>query len=83
VGDNSYDILFGKARISGGQAPTMTLLAEVMDDDANITTLRLTLHLDSSLQNIDQGPIDIEILSTRSTIGGLWTLGGSGQISLL
>ena len=84
AGDTSYDILFGKARITGGQAQqTMTLVAQIMDDDANVTTLKLTLNLDSSLQDIDQGLVDVEVLSTKSTIGDSWTLEGSGQILLL
>ncbi|MGI0003231.1 MAG: hypothetical protein ACRD91_03295, partial [Nitrosopumilaceae archaeon] len=54
VGENIYDLAFGKARVSSsgpsGEKGSMVLIGEVIDFEGNQNTLRLTLDLAESLE---------------------------------
>jgi len=84
--DNTeYELIFGKARISStgtsGEKDSMVLLAHVVDETGNDTTVKLLIDFEIPLEG-DYGlePIDFQIKSPQSTFSGEWTLSGSGQI---
>ncbi len=85
--DNTeYELIFGKARISStgtsGEKDSMVLLAHVVDETGNDTTVKLLIDFEIPLEG-DYGlePIDFQIKSPQSTFSGEWTLSGSGQIT--
>ncbi len=87
--DNTeYELIFGKARISStgtsGEKDSMVLLAHVVDETGNDTTVKLLIDFEIPLEG-DYGlePIDFQIKSPQSTFSGEWTLSGSGQITAL
>ncbi len=87
VGDNIYDVVFGKARISStgpsGEKDSMVLILQAIDSEGNENTIRLTLHFDSALEgDFGTEPIELEIIK-NSKISGQWSLSASGQLSLL
>ncbi len=87
VGDNIYDVVFGKARISStgpsGEKDSMVLILQTIDSEGNENTIRLTLHFDSALEgDFGTEPIELEIIK-NSKISGQWSLSASGQLSLL
>lgn len=84
VGQTTYDIVFGKARITdsqSGQGSFILLVAEVMDEDGNITTMRVNLNSSQSFQTTNTQPLDLEIGSPQSKIAGKWLLEGTGSLS--
>ncbi len=87
VGDNIYDVVFGKARISSsgpsGEKDSMVLILQAMDTEGNTNTIRLGLNFGSALEG-DFGvePIELETVS-NSKISGQWSLNVSGELSLL
>lgn len=86
VGDKFYDIVFGKARLSSsgpsGEKGSMTVLGQVIDEQGNVNTIRLTLDGTINLDDFSES-IDFEINPLRSKIASQWNLGGTGQLSLL
>jgi len=85
VGENIYDLAFGKARVSSsgpsGEKDSMVLIGEVIDFEGNQNTLRLTLDLAESLEGeFGSVPIDFEILS-QSKISRQWSVSAQGQLS--
>ncbi len=87
VGDNIYDVVFGKARISStgpsGEKDSMVLILQAIDSEGNGNTIRLTLNFDSALEgDFGTEPIELEIIK-NSKISGQWSLSASGQLSLL
>jgi len=85
--DNTeYELIFGKARVSStgtsGEKDSMVLLAHVVDETGNDTTVKLLMNFEITLEG-DYGlePIDFQIKSPQSTFSGEWTLSGSGQIT--
>ncbi len=87
VGNNIYDVVFGKARISStgtsGEKDSMVLILQSIDSEENENTIRLTIHFESPLEGeFGTEPIGFEI-SPRSKISGQWSLGAVGQLSLL
>ncbi len=87
VGDNIYDVVFGKARISSsgssGEKDSMVLLVQTIDSEGNGNTIRLNLNFDSALEgDFGTEPIELEIIK-NSKISGQWSLSASGQLSLL
>jgi len=87
VGDNIYDVVFGKARISSsgssGEKDTMVLILQTIDSDGNGNTIRLTLDFESALEgDFGTEPIELQIIK-NSKISGQWSLSASGQLSLL
>jgi len=87
VGDNIYDVIFGKARISSsgpsGEKDSMVLILQTMDAEGNTNTIRLGIDFDSALEgDFGTEPIELEIIK-NSKISGQWSLSASGQLSLL
>ena len=86
VGDNIYDVAFGKARVSTGisdEKDSMVLILQTIDIEGNNNTVRLTLTFDSALEgDFGTDPIEFKIKG-NSKISGQWLLSGSGQLSLL
>jgi len=87
VGDNIYDVVFGKARISSsgssGEKDSMVLIVQTIDSEGNGNTIRLTLDFESALEgDFGTEPIELEIIK-NSKISGQWSLSASGQLSLL
>ncbi|KAG2479188.1 MAG: hypothetical protein NPMRTH1_80004 [Nitrosopumilales archaeon] len=87
VGDNIYDVIFGKARISSsgpsGEKDSMVLILQAMDTEGNTNTIRLGIDFDSALEgDFGTEPIELEIIK-NSKISGQWSLSASGQLSLL
>ncbi len=88
VGDTFYDLVFGKARVTSsgpsGEKDSMTLISHIMDDEGNVSTLKILLELEVPLEG-DYGtePIQLEIKMPQSTIAHQWSLSASGQLSLL
>ena len=87
VGDEIYDVVFGKARISSSgpseEKDSMVLILQSMDSEGNGNTIRLSLDFESALEG-DFGiePIELKIIKS-SKISGQWSLSASGQLSLL
>ena len=87
VGDNIYDVVFGKARISStgpsGEKDSMVLILQAIDSVGNGNTIRLSIDFDSALEgDFGTEPIELEIIK-NSKISGQWSLSASGQLSLL
>ena len=87
VGDNIYDVVFGKARISSsgpsGEKDSMVLILQTMDSEGNANTIRLSLDFESILEgDFGTEPIELEVIK-NSKISGQWSLSASGQLSLL
>jgi len=88
LGGTEYDLIFGKARISStgtsGEKDSMVLIAHIVDDTGNDTTVKLLLDFEIPLEG-DFGlePIDFQIKSPQSKISDDWTLSGSGQLTVV
>lgn len=81
VGNNIYDVIFGKARATEtSDENNMVLILQTLDAAGNENTVRLTLNFDSTLGDLAE-PIGFEI-DENSKISGEWFLSGSGQMSL-
>ncbi len=85
VGDTFYDFVFGKARLSSSDDGTsMIILGQVMDDQGNVHTLRLTLNATTALTgDFGSEPVQFEIDPSNSKIAKQWTLDASGDITLV
>ena len=87
VGETYYDVMFGKARISSsgpsGIKDSMILIGEIMDQEGNVSTIRLSIDSPIPL-DVDFGekPIDVQI-GMPSKIAKQWSLEASGQLELL
>ncbi len=85
VGDNIYDIVFGKARVSssgtGGEKDSMVLILQTIDSEANRNTVRLNLDFESELVGeFGAEPILFQVLD-NSKVSGQWELSATGQLS--
>ena len=85
IGDTFYDFVFGKARLSSSDGNTsMIILGQVMDDQGNINTIRLTLDTATALTGeFGTEPVSFDIDSSRSKIAKQWGLDASGDLTLL
>ena len=85
IGDTFYDFVFGKARLSSSDDGTsMVILGQVMDDQGNVNTIRLTLDATTAFtSDFGSEPFSFEIDPSRSKIAKQWTLDASGDFSLL
>lgn len=84
VGQATYDVVFGKARVTDNpsdQGSFVLLVAEIMDDNGDITTIRMNLDSAQSFQMADSQSIDLQIGSPQSKIAGQWLLQGTGSLS--
>ncbi|WP_157832532.1 hypothetical protein [Candidatus Nitrosotenuis chungbukensis] len=87
VGDELYDVVFGKMRIISHGDPntndTILLISEVIDEQDHITTLRLSLTSEVSLDGDLVEPVNLKMLSPQSKIAGQWFLDASAQMTPL
>ena len=87
VGDTFYDFVIGKARLSSsgtsGEKDSMIILGQVMDDQGNVNTIRLSLDGTTSLDDFGSESVDFEINSSRSKIASQWGFDGVGLLSTL
>ena len=85
IGDTFYDFVFGKARLSSSDDGTsMVILGQVMDDQGNVNTIRLTLDATTAFtSDFGSEPFSFEIDPSRSKIAKQWALDASGDFSLL
>ena len=85
VGDTFYDFVFGKARLSSSDDGTsMIILGQIMDDQGDVHTLRLTLDTATALTgDFGSEPVPFEIDPSNSKIAKQWALDASGNFSLL
>ena len=85
LGDTFYDFVFGKARLasSDGNA-SMIVLGQIMDDQGNVSTIRLTLDTTNSLgANFGADPVPFSIDASRSKIAKQWGIDATGDFSLV
>jgi len=85
IGDTFYDFVFGKARLSSSDDGTsMVILGQVMDDQGNVNTIRLTLDTATALtDDFGSESVSFDIDPSRSKIAKQWALDASGDFSLL
>ncbi|HET9009564.1 MAG TPA: hypothetical protein VFN17_05545 [Nitrosarchaeum sp.] len=85
IGDTFYDFVFGKARLSSSDDGTsMVILGQIMGDQGNVSTIRLTLDSATVLtNNLGTEPVLFEIDPDRSKIAKQWTLDASGEFLLV
>jgi multidrug efflux pump subunit AcrA (membrane-fusion protein) len=85
VGDNIYDVVFGKARVStdiSDEKDSMVLILQTLDTEGNENTVKLTINFDSALEgDFGEGPIEFEI-AENSKISEQWFLSATGQLTL-
>jgi hypothetical protein len=84
IGDTFYDFVFGKARLvsSDGDA-SVIILGQIMDDQGNVSTIRLTLNTATSITGDLSAPVPFTIDSSRSKIAKQWSLDATGDFSLV
>ncbi|MGI0082537.1 MAG: hypothetical protein ACREAG_04485, partial [Nitrosopumilaceae archaeon] len=80
--------VFGKARVtssgSTGEKDSMVLIAQVMDDEGNGTTLKILLDSAVPLEGeFGVEPAQVDIKMPQSKIAGQWFLSASGQLSVI
>jgi len=87
VGSISYDLAFGKARVtysSEGAKDSMNIIAHGTDNAGNLGTMKILVQSSSSLEgNYGLTPISITIQSPESQVNGIWSLSGTGQLTLV
>ena len=85
IGDTFYDFVFGKARLSSSDDGTsMIILGQVMDDQGDVHTLRLTLGTATALTgDFGSEPVQFEIDPSNSKIAKQWALDASGDFTLV
>ena len=84
IGNNIYDVVFGKARSSSGESDDgnpLTILLQTVDSQENQNTIKMVLGFDPPFESEITSPESFEILD-NSVVSGQWELSGNGQISL-
>ncbi|MBI5377280.1 MAG: hypothetical protein HZA82_01480, partial [Thaumarchaeota archaeon] len=83
IGNNDYDLIFGKARVTTLDATdSMVLIAQAVDDQGNAHTLKILLD-STPLDGLGSEPVDVSIKTPQSKIAGQWTLSATGQLSVV
>ena len=86
VGENVYDVVFGKARLSSsgqsGEENSLVVVMETVDVEDNENTIKMTLGFDSPLTESFGEPSESFEILDKSRISGQWNLEGSGELSL-
>jgi len=84
IGDTFYDFVFGKARLASSDGTTSVIvLGQIMDDQGNVSTVRLTLNTATSITSDLSEPVPFTIDSSRSKIAKQWSLDATGDFSLV
>ena len=85
VGNNVYDVVFGKARssLSGelGDEDSLVLIMQTIDSEGNDNTIKITLGFGSLDEDIGDTTQEFEIME-NSNISQQWKLEGNGDISV-
>jgi len=86
IGNNIYDVAFGKARLSSsgpeGENDSLVIVLQTIDSEDNDNTIKITLGFTSPLEGeFGSSSEEFEILD-NSKVSGQWILEGSGQLSL-
>lgn len=84
IDNQNYDILFGKIRetsLSNESGSNMILIAEIMKPDGDITTMKILLESDASINH--QTDSALTIMNPQSHIAGTWKLSAKGNMSLV
>ena len=86
IGNNIYDVAFGKARLSSsgpeGENDSLVIVLQTIDSEDNDNTIKITLGFDSPLEGeFGSSSEEFEILD-NSKVSGQWILDGSGKLSL-
>jgi len=84
IGDTFYDFVFGKARLVSSDGDTSVIvLGQIMDDQGNVSTIRLTLNTATPITSDLSAPVPFTIDSSRSKIAKQWSLDATGDFSLV
>ncbi len=86
IGNNIYDVAFGKARLSSsgpeGENDSLVIVLQTIDSEDNDNTIKITLGFTSPLEGeFGSSSEEFEILD-NSKVSGQWILDGSGKLSL-
>jgi len=86
VGNDIYDVAFGKARLSSsglsGDEDSLVIVLQTIDSEENNNTIKITLGFNAPLEGeFGSPPEEFEILD-HSKVSGQWILDGSGKLSL-
>jgi len=86
VGNDIYDVAFGKARLSSsgpsGEEDSLVIVLQTIDSEENNNTIKITLGFNAPLEGeFGSPPEEFEILD-NSKVSGQWILDGSGKLSL-
>jgi len=86
VGDDEYDVVFGKARASSsglsGDEDSLVIVLQTIDSEENDNTIKITLGFDSPLEGEFGSPAEEFEILDNSKVSGQWVLDGSGKLSL-
>jgi len=86
VGNDIYDVAFGKARLSSsgpsGEEDSLVIVLQTIDSEENDNTIKITLGFNSSLEGEFGSPAEEFEILDNSKVSGQWILDGSGQLSL-
>ncbi len=86
VGDDTYDVVFGKARASSsgpsGDEGSLVIVLQTIDSEENDNTIKITLGFNSPLEGEFGSPAEEFEILDNSKVSGQWILDGSGKLSL-
>jgi hypothetical protein len=86
VGNNIYDVAFGKARVSSsglsGEDNSLVIVLQTIDSEENDNTIKITLGFDSPLEGDLGSPSEEFEILDNSKVSGQWILDGNGKLSL-
>ena len=80
IGSANYDLIFGKARVTGGETNSMVLIAQAVDDEGNAHTVKILLD-STPLDKLGSESVDVSLKMPQSKIAGQWFLDADGLIS--
>ena len=88
VGDQTYDVAFGKARTSSvgssGLKDSMILIGQIMDLECNTNSIKISLNFDNDFESIKElEEVDFKLIESKNKIVDSWDLSGSGKITSL
>ena len=88
VGDQTYDVAFGKARTSSvgssGLKDSMILIGQIMDLEGNTNSIKISLNFDNDFESIKElEEVDFKLIESKNKIVDSWDLSGSGKITSL
>ncbi|EGG42104.1 Hypothetical protein Nlim_1119 [Candidatus Nitrosarchaeum limnium SFB1] len=84
IGDAFYDFVFGKARLASSDGTTSVIvLGQIMDDQGDVSTIRLTMNTITPITNDLSEPISFTVDSSRSKIAKQWSLDATGDFGLV